>query len=195
MNFKNSILIVVLSISFFLSCNKKEVKLPIISDLFINKQKLIDYQIKNQFNENYSINELKGKVHLVNFFFVSCKTICPAMESNLKEIVFKNRNIDLLSYTIDPENDVVSVLKSHHQNMTKNSKNWIYLRSTKKDLKEIANLYLSRIKNDGGNNDNFYHTSSVVLLDKSMRIRGFYDSLIEKEMKLLDRDIQILLKE
>lgn len=195
MNFKNSILIVVLSISFFLSCNKKEVKLPIISDLLINKQKLIDYQIKNQFNENYSINELKGKVHLVNFFFVSCKTICPAMESNLKEIVFKNRNIDLLSYTIDPENDVVSVLKSHHQNMTKNSKNWIYLRSTKKDLKEIANLYLSRIKNDGGNNDNFYHTSSVVLLDKSMRIRGFYDSLIEKEMKLLDRDIQILLKE
>lgn len=195
MNFKNSILIVVLSISFFLSCNKKEVKLPIISDSFINNEKLIDYQIKNQFNENYSINELKGKVHLVNFFFVSCKTICPAMESNLKEIVFKNRNIDLFSYTIDPENDVVSVLKSHHQNMTKNSKNWIYLRSTKKDLKEIANLYLSRIKNEGGNNDNFYHTSSVVLLDKSMRIRGFYDSLIEKEMKLLDRDIQILLKE
>ena len=195
MNSKNSILIPIVLVFMFFSCEKKEVKLPIISNLLAANEKLIDYPLKNQFNENFSLNNLKGKVHLVNFFFVSCRTICPAMESNLKEIVLKNPDIELLSFTIDPEKDIISVLKSHHQNMAKNSENWTYLRSTKKDLKKIANLYLSTIKNIGDNNDNFYHTSSVVLIDKSMRIRGFYDSLIDKEMKLLKRDIKLLLKE
>ncbi|QNM84772.1 SCO family protein [Polaribacter pectinis] len=198
MSFKNTFFINILIILIFSSCDSSDIKLPIISKAFVETENVSEVKkmsFKSQLNEEFPIYSLKGKIHLVNFFFASCTAICPVMESNLKDVVLANENIPLLSFTIDPERDTFSVLKEHHRIVAENATNWLFLRGNKSDLKKIAKLYLSHISNDGDDDSYFYHTSSVVLLDKEMRIRGIYDSLDEVEIKLLKRDIAILFNE
>lgn len=195
---KKLLFINLLAVFIFSSCVSREVKLPIISKAFLEKKNVSEIEsmsFRNQFNKEFNVYSLKGKIHLVNFFFVSCTTICPVMASNLKDVVLENKNIEVLSFTIDPEKDSIPVLKKYHKNVAENAPNWIFLRGHKNDLKNIAKLYLSYITNDGDNDSYFYHSSSVILLDKKMRIRGIYDSLDEEEITLLERDIQLLSKE
>lgn len=183
---------------FIFSCTTNQIKLPVISTTFLEKEhstKIKLMSFKNQLNNAHSPYHFKGKVHLVNFFFVSCSTICPVMENNLKTVIKSNKNIAALSYTIDPERDSLSILRKHHRDFAEKASNWFFLRGNKKEIKELARYYLSYVKNEGTNDSYFYHTSSVVLLDKKMRIRGIYDSLEKEEILLLERDIQILLKE
>ncbi|MDN3618667.1 SCO family protein [Polaribacter undariae] len=194
---KNTLFFSFLTVFILLSCVSSEVKLPIINKAFLEDKNISEIEsmsFRNQFNKEFSVTSLKGKVHLVNFFFVSCTTICPIMAHNLKDVVLGNNNIDLLSFTIDPENDSISVLKKYHKNVAENVPNWTFLRGNKKDLRNIAKLYLSYITNNGSDDSYFYHSSSVVLLDKKMRIRGVYDSLDKEEIALLERDIKILSK-
>lgn len=180
------------------SCTNSKIKLPIISTAFIEKENIDQIDLMsftNQYNEKHNTYSLKGKVHLVNFFFISCTSICPIMENNLKEVILSNKDVPLLSFTIDPERDSISVLRNHHKNFAEDAPNWFFIRSNKKDLKKIAKLYLSNITNKQVDESSFYHSSSAVLLDKQMRIRGVYDVLDEQEIALLKRDIELLIKE
>ncbi len=182
--------------SFFLllmiSCAENLKKVPVISNSFNNQKNEIDsLKFRNQFNEVFPINSLKGKVHLVNFFFTTCKTICPLMEVPLNEIAEKHKNLHLISFTIDPKNDSIPVLKAYY-NLT-NKTNRTFLIGVKKDLQKISKLYLSTI--DNNNDENLFHTSYVVLLDKKMQLRGLYNSLDKNDLLFLEEDISVLLEE
>ena len=54
------------------------------------------FEFTNQFNEKVNSNTLKNKIYIAEFFFTTCKSICPKMNSNLKK-VYKTYKY-LLSY-------------------------------------------------------------------------------------------------
>ncbi len=197
MSTKTVFFLIIFSTLLLFACSKQNTKkIPIISKDFLKKENfdsLKKMSFYNQFNKELDFNSVNKKVSVVNFFFTSCTTICPVMENNLQDVFKQNEAVQFISYTIDPERDSVSVLKEYHKRVAKNATNRTFINGSKKDLKKIAKLYLSSIKND--DDAYFYHTSSVVLLDKKMRIRGFYDALNKEEIILLNEDIQLLLKE
>ncbi|QTE23405.1 SCO family protein [Polaribacter cellanae] len=185
-------LIFIFFILMFFSCENSSKKVPIISNTFnIHKAEIDAFQFRNQFNEAFDFYSLKGNVHLVNFFFTTCKTICPMMEIPLNDLAENNADVKFISFTIDPENDTIPVLKEYYDR-TK-STNRIFLRGTQKELSKIATYYLSSISNK--DNEILYHTSYVILLDKKMQIRGLYNSLDKDDLTFLKEDILILLKE
>src|SRR5215208_2882335 len=62
----------------------------------------------NQDGKTITEKDVQGKVTAVNFFFTTCKSVCPRMNNNLKPVYehFKNDpDFLLLSYTSDPERD------------------------------------------------------------------------------------------
>ena len=185
---------------FFLlfGCHKTEKKVPIISSklnkLEIRKQ-LDSFLIFNHLNQKINLSDFKGEVQLINFFFTSCATICPDMEKELRPIIKhnKDKNIVFLSVTIDPEHDNIFVLNDHANNAKTQSENRFFIRTTPKDLEQVAKLYLSEIKTDG--DGLFYHTSHAVLLDVNLNIRGLYDLLNPQEIAFLEEDINVLLME
>ncbi|MFY0631670.1 MAG: SCO family protein [Flavobacteriaceae bacterium] len=191
-------LYVLLLFTCFVGCTTKEKKVPVISTELseASNQKVIDsFVFYSHLNERFPIRSLKGDVHIVNFFFTTCTTICPVMESNLDEIASKQKNIKLVSFTIDPQNDSIPVLKKHHE-LKNNPNNWVFLRGSVDDLKKVSALYLSKILEDNEEEDhNFFHTSYVVLLDKEMRIRGLYNSLENDDIEFLNKDIAVILQE
>jgi len=182
----------------FFRCANTEKKVPIISTKFSHPktiEQIESYAITNHLNQKVNLNDFKEKVQLVNFFFTSCTTICPAMEKELLPIVKKYNDEDMvfLSFTIDLENDSVSVLNNFASQTKAITNNRFFLRIEPKALEAIAKLYLSQINTD--NDDLFYHTSYAVLLDKKSNIRGLYDLLNSQEVELLEEDIKIILNQ
>ena len=55
----------------------------------------------------------KGKVYVADFFFTSCRTICPIMKTQMLRVYQEIQNdpeVLLLSHSIDPEYDTVELL-------------------------------------------------------------------------------------
>jgi protein SCO1/2 len=179
-----------------LACSGSTKKVPIVSQILLKestKIKLNDIEIYSHLNKPYKIQELKGEVYVVNFFFTTCTTICPAMERELLPYVNANKEVVFLSFTIDPEKDTVSVLKAHHDSIDLSGNNWVFLRTLKTDVTKIANVFLSTVRYNG--DEDFYHTSAVILIDKKMKIRGIYDILNAEELSLFEEDLSIVKSE
>ena len=153
-------------------------------------------------NTVFTQKDMQGKVCVVNYFFTTCKGVCPRMNGNLKEVYEQyksNPDFMILSHTSDPETDSAARLKQYAVKMQVNTNTWIFLTGRKDSLyKQARNSYLlDDPKNAVANiNDQFLHTQFLALVDKNGNLRGqIYDGLKKQELKQLEDDIAILLNE
>jgi protein SCO1 len=150
----------------------------------------------------FTEKDMLGKVCVVNFFFTSCKGICPVMNNNLDAIYneFKNeKDFLIVSHTCDPETDSASRLKHYADSMKVDTHKWVFLTGRKDSLYIAArNNYLIDDPNNnvGSINDQFLHSQFIALVDKNGNVRGqVYDALKPDELKLLRQNISALLRE
>src|ERR1700754_413375 len=131
----------------------------------------------NQDGETITEKSVRNKVTVVEYFFTSCPSICPVMNGNLKEVHEKfktNPDFMILSHTVDPERDSVSVMKKYATRYDAGSPGWQFLTGNKDSLYQRASRdYLLAVEDSS--NSNFIHTQYVALLDRKRQIRGFYD--------------------
>ncbi|MGI8951174.1 MAG: SCO family protein [Chitinophagaceae bacterium] len=150
----------------------------------------------------FTNTNMLGKVCVVNYFFTSCKGICPHMNNNLKNIYdeFKNeKDFMIVSHTSDPETDSAARLKHYADSLKVDSNKWVFLTGRKDSLYQAArNSYLL---DDPKNNvekieDQFLHTQFIALIDKKGQVRGqIYDGLKKDDLTQLKKDIKDLLNE
>ncbi|HEY8388852.1 MAG TPA: SCO family protein [Parasegetibacter sp.] len=146
-------------------------------------------------------DDVLGKVYVVEYFFTTCKGICPKMNTNMKRIydIYKeNSDFAILSHTVDPEGDSVAVLKHYADSIAPGAKNWWFLTGRKDSLYFAARA--SYLLDDPKNEleaiaEQFIHTQFFALVDKAGRVRGIYDGLKEDEIQKLKKDIASLLNE
>lgn len=150
----------------------------------------------------FTEKDMEGKVCVVNFFFTTCKGICPRMNNNMYKIyeTFRDENDFLIiSHTSDPETDSAAVLKRYSDSLKVDTRKWVFLTGRKDSLYNQARIsyLLDDPKNNVTNiNDQFLHTQFFALIDKNGNMRGgVYDGLRQEDMDKLKSDVQILLKE
>ena len=85
-----------------------------LSYLLMNneRKKVPEFKFVNQNGELISNDDYLGKVYIVEFFFTTCTTICPIMNTNLIHIqnsFTKISDIGIASFTINPEFDTDDV--------------------------------------------------------------------------------------
>tara|TARA_B100000795_G_scaffold268917_1_gene256890 strand:+ start:3247 stop:3909 length:663 start_codon:yes stop_codon:yes gene_type:complete len=158
-----------------------------------------DFSLTDQLNNTITSADLKDKIYVASFIFTTCEGICPAMTGNLKSVYteFLNDNeIKLLSHSVTPEIDSVSVLKAYADKYgIENHNKWYFTTAPRKHIYELARMhyFAATDSGDGGPKD-FVHTENVVLVDKEKRLRGFYDATSFDEIDRLKSDI-VQLKE
>jgi protein SCO1/2 len=145
--------------------------------------------------------DLAGKVYVAEYFFTTCRGICPKLNTNMKDIAHDfagESDFRILSYTVDPETDSVARMKVYADSMGADPKKWFFLTGRKDSLYHLARsgYLLDDPKNNATNiNEQFLHTQFLALVDKGGRVRKIYDGLKKDELTDLEKDIHILLKE
>jgi protein SCO1/2 len=182
---------------------------PDFTPLFIEDPALVEAQVPHQiahfaFRDQDSLlftqAALAGKVHVANFMFTSCGSICPAMTANLKRVSdhFAARpEVAILSYTVTPWIDKVDVLKTYKDNYEIRNPNWHFLTGDKAAIYTLARQSYFAEEEFGYTKDSteFLHTEHFLLVDKTQRIRGIYNGTLALEMQQLIEDIETLTAE
>jgi protein SCO1 len=171
-----------------------EVKMPVLS--YVKP-----FSFANQNGTIFTEKEVAGKVYVAEYFFTTCKGICPKMNTNMKKVfdLFgQEPRFMILSHTVDPETDSVARLKNYADSLGVSNSNWWFLTGKKDSLYKAARI--SYLLDDPKNNnekieDQFIHTQFFALVDKSGRVRKIYDGLKSEELEELIKDIPKLLKE
>ncbi len=153
-----------------------------LSYLIINGEakRVMPFSFVNQDEKTISNDDYAGKVYLVEFFFSTCPTICPKMNKNLVDIqnTFPDRpDFGIASFTINPEYDTPSVLKTYAENYGVTNPNWHFMTGEKEAIYNLANtgfnLYAAQVEgSDGG----FEHSGNFALIDKEGYIRSRTDA-------------------
>lgn len=169
-------------------------KLPVLSTVR-------PFSFLRQDGQQVSEKNLPGKVYIAEYFFTTCKGICPKMNRNMKvvyEELKKEPDFMILSHTVDPETDSVARLKHYADSMGASIQNWWFLTGTKESLyKSARESYLLDNQENSSKNieDQFIHTQFFALVDRNGQVRGIYDGLKQDEIQQLIVDTRLLLKE
>ena len=159
------------------------------------------FSFTNQDGKSVTEKDVAGKVYVAEYFFTSCKGICPKMNNNMKLVYeeFKNqKDFLILSHTCDPDADSVAQMKHYADSMGVDTKKWIFLTGRKDSLYNMARV--SYTIDDPADNlvnmdDDFMHSQLWALVDKKGDVRKIYDGLKESEVKELISDAKRLLKD
>lgn len=159
-----------------------------------------DFSFVNQDGKVLTQKDYEGKIMVVDYFFTTCKSICPKMSTELQRVqekfAYTNGLIQILSHTVNPENDSVPVLKAYSNMVHADNSSWNFVTGDKKQLYDMArNSYLINATGGDGGPDDFIHSEFFVLVDKEKHIRGMYDGTNIKEVNDLLDDIKVLMAE
>ena len=206
------ILFSVVTISLFYSALKPQKTLPIYNPADVNPElvdstvqykskyhTIADFSFVNQNGDTITQKNYEGKIYVADFFFTTCGSICPKMTTNLGDVqkaVLNNPKVMLLSHTVFPEVDSISVLKAYAIKHGVVDSKWNLVTGDKKDIYTMARKSYLAVKL--GRPDQLYdmvHTENFVLVDQKRRVRGFYDGTNQDEIKRLLEDINFLCNE
>lgn len=199
----------VITISLFYLALKPKKTLPIYNPVDVNPElvdstvqhiskyhTISDFSFTNQNGETITQKDYEGKIYVADFFFTTCQSICPKMTANMVDVqkaVLNNPKVMLLSHTVTPEIDSVSVLKKYAIEKGVVDSKWNLVTGDKKEIYYIARKSYLAVKT--GKPEELYdmvHTENFVLIDSKKRVRGFYDGTNPEEIKKLIDDINWL---
>jgi len=155
----------------------------------------------NQDGKEITEKDVAGKVFVAEYFFTTCKGICPKMNNNMRRVYekFKDREgFLILSHTCDPEIDSAARLKRYSDSMKVNTAKWMFLTGRKDSLYNMAR-HSYKIDDPANNlkdiDEDFLHTQFFALVDKNGDIRKIYDGIRSGEVDAMMADIERLLGE
>ena len=164
-----------------------------------NKHHIADFSFTNQNGKTITQKDYEGKIYVADFFFTTCKSICPKMTTNLVDVqkaFLDNPKVKLLSFTVMPDIDSVKVLKEYAKINGVNDSKWNLVTGDKKAIYTMARKSFLAVKQ--GKPEELYdmvHTENFVLVDSKKRVRGFYDGTKKEEIQRLIEDINWLLED
>ena len=157
-----------------------------------------DFTLINQNGDTITQNEYKNKIYVADFFFTRCPSICPIMTDNMAKIqdaFIENDDVMLLSLSVTPTIDSISVLKEYAIKKGVLDSKWHITTGDKKHIYNLARKSYFAVVNEGdGGLQDFIHTPHFILIDKEKQIRGIYDGTNDDEVNRIINDIRILKK-
>ena len=210
-----------------LACKEKQqdiIKMPYYNTadfepIFLKNKSEVPLQINHTIGSFSFLNQdstlvteaiFDNKIHVANFIFTSCGSICPKLTTNMarlqqsfmkgggdarKKIVDTNI-VYFMSLSVDPIRDSVRVLRDYANRMDVISDNWWLLTGNRDSIYNFIfqELRLDKFSDEPVSPD-FVHTSRFVLIDKNMHVRGYYKGLDSASLLKLAKDVGYIMLE
>lgn len=156
-----------------------------------------NFSLVNQEGNTITKQTFKDKIYIADFFFTSCSGICPKMTANMaviQDAFLKDDDVLLMSHSVTPDIDSVSVLKYYAKSKGVISNKWHLVTGERKQIYDLGRKAYF-IEEDLGENkteEDFLHTENFVLIDKNSHIRGIYNGLNKTAVQQLIADVKTL---
>ncbi len=145
-----------------------------------------------------SNEDLKGKVWLANFIYTTCPSTCPMLSSRfsaLQDQALASGEVRFVSFSVDPANDTPEVMKEYASALGAKP-HWYFLTGGDEELRKVAvEGFLMGYQKVPDKEDDIIHSSKIALVDRSGKVRRFYDGVEKDESAKILADLQTLLNE
>lgn len=162
------------------------------------------FTMTDQLGRPFGLNDLRGKVWVVDTIFTRCEAICPTLTSGMKQVQSALKldeavadQVMLVSISIDGGHDTPEVLKAFADAYKADPEHWRFLTDERDVVWPFVQGGLKLPVEDGGPDDDMaiLHSGKLVLIDRAGVIRGYYDGLTDAGRIDLLVDLRRLLKE
>jgi len=155
---------------------------------------LDDFTLVDQDGRDFSLADMRGRVHIVNFIFTSCGEVCPRLSTRMRELQERLDNmgdtVHLVSISVDPTRDTPEVLKDYAQRYTARPGFWTFLTGPLDSIEETVvgsfKMAMQRTEVEDTGFFDIVHGERFVLVDQLGNIRGYYESSDEGLQELLN---------
>ena len=159
-------------------------------------EEIADFQFTTQDNEKLGLEDLEGEWWIAYFMYTECTIVCPQTTPNMvkvqKELGDLGLEPQIISFSIDPENDTPDVLKEYADEYQVDLSNWTFL--TGYDFDEIQKLskksFKTVLEGGGPNTHEFVHSTYFFLVNPDGQIVKKYDGLSDEEVDALIGDLK-----
>ena len=152
------------------------------------------FQLTDQAGRPFDSKSLAGHVWVADFIYTTCPGPCPMMSSQMHQVqerTAETPDVRLVSFTVDPAHDTPPVLAAYSKHFVADPARWSFLTGEAARLNEVSlnSFHLNGV--DGSAT----HSTRFALVDRRMRIRGYYSSSEDDFMRQLLHDIRQLERE
>lgn len=180
------------SLSIFAACRRK-VELPVLGQVPA-------FGFSNQDGQRVEAASLRGSVWVAAFMFTRCPTICPRITRRMRALQQRATQsrvaLRLISISVDPENDTPEVLRDYARKYGADTRTWSFLTGDFTTIQKVAvdgfKLALEGRPDAGAPDHGILHGSHLVLVDRELRIRGYYRTDDDEAMAALLADATAL---
>ena len=193
-----------------MGCTEESEPLPFlgqkqIEEKIVNGEEVTDtipytipaFKMVNQEGDTLTEETVEGSIYVADFFFTSCPTICPKMKQQLLRVYEKYESepkVKILSHSIDPRHDSVSVLKEYAEKLGVSAPKWHFMTGERDSIYTLARAYMIPAEEDPEAPGGYAHSGAFLLIDENRHVRGVYDGTDPESVDKLLRDIKTLLR-
>ena len=156
------------------------------------------FTLTDQRGQPFGTRDVAGKVWVANFIFTACQQACPLLSERMAEVGRRARHLGpdfhLVSISVDPERDTPAVLADYARKFEA-SERWNFLTGAKEKIIEAAvvdgfkvGAGKERVAGADGGADfwEIFHGENLVLVDRQLRIRGYFPATPDGMNKLME---------
>ncbi|NJC27574.1 SCO family protein [Neolewinella antarctica] len=170
---------------------------PRDADGTLRPEPVRDWTFVDQLDRPISNTDLRGKVHIVDFFFTACPTICPKVKGQMlriEEEFADDPDFALVSFTVDPKRDTPERMKDYATKLgITDMDRWRFVHGDKFEIYDLDAEYLSIAEENANAPGGFDHSGYIVLVDRDGFVRSYASGLDPAEVDFLMDDIRLLL--
>jgi protein SCO1/2 len=138
---------------------------------------------------------LRGSVWVADFVFTRCPDFCPTLTARMSRLQGRlgaGDDLRLVSISVDPGHDTPEVLRAYGQHAGAGP-GWLFLTGSRDAVSALLrDGFHVAFADDGPPASPITHSDRFVLVDRQLRIRGYYHGNDEKELDRLARDADAL---
>jgi protein SCO1/2 len=154
------------------------------------------FTLTDQRGQPFGTRELTGKVWVADFIFTACQEACPLLSQKMAEVGRRARKLGpdfhLVSISVDPARDTPAALAAYGARYGANPIAWSFLTGPADAIETAVvggfKVGMGREKTSGEGAGDFwqiFHGENLVLVDRELRIRGYFPATPEGIDQLL----------
>lgn len=190
-NYLKLILVFIFSSFFLVACGDSDLdssvkeKMKNESKIETNMdEKVSDFEFINQDEEAGNTTDFEGEYWIADLIFTNCTTVCIPMTSNMKKLQDEMieadlTNIELVSFSVDPDFDTTDVLTEYADDYEANLDNWSFVTGYEFDeIKELSiKSFRSMLQEPLPGDDQVTHGTRFFLINPKGEVIKNYDGM------------------